>query len=56
MIEGWNAQFEFKIQDCWMGFFWKRTGSCVDLWVCFVPCLPLHVSWWWTQEPAEENA
>ncbi len=48
---GWRAQFEFKIQDAWIGAFWKRIGNCVDLWVCFIPFVPLHVSWWWSREP-----
>jgi hypothetical protein len=42
-----RAAFEFKLQDCWIGAFWKRQGNCVDLWLCLLPCVPLHVSWWW---------
>lgn len=54
-IEGWHAQFEWKLADLWIGAFWKRTGSCIDLWICLLPCLPLHVSWWWRAEPAEQG-
>jgi hypothetical protein len=43
----WRVGFEFKLQDLWIGAFWKRSGNCVDLWICFLPCLPLHISWWW---------
>lgn len=43
---------EFKIQDLWIGAFWKRIGNCVDVWVCLVPCVPIHVSWWW-HDPAQ---
>jgi hypothetical protein len=46
-FDGWNAQLEFKPQDIWVGAFWKTTGHCVDLWVCILPCVPLHVSWWY---------
>lgn len=49
-FDGWNAQIEFKLADLWVGAFWKRTGSCVDVWVCLVPCVPIHVSWWWKTE------
>jgi hypothetical protein len=21
------------------------------LYICFLPCIPLHVSWWWSREP-----
>ena len=48
---GWNVGVEFKLQDLWVGMYWKRIGNSVDLWICFVPCLPIHVSWWWSGEP-----
>lgn len=47
-IDGWNAQIEWKLADLWVGLFWKRTGNCIDLWICVLPCVPLHVSWWWS--------
>ena len=51
-----RIRFEFKPQDLSVGVFWKTTsvgcpcGSCrddvlVDVWVCLLPCVPLHVSW-----------
>jgi hypothetical protein len=49
--QGWHAQFEWKLADFWIGAFWKRCGNCIDLWICFLPCVPLHVSWWWSREP-----
>ncbi len=39
----WYARFEFKLQDLWVGAFWKTSGNCFDLWICFLPCVPLHV-------------
>jgi hypothetical protein len=47
---GWHAQFEWKLADLWIGAFWKKTGHCIDLWICILPCVPLHVSWWWSRE------
>lgn len=47
----WRCQLEWKLQDFWIGAFWKRQGHCIDLWVCLLPCVPLHISWWWTREP-----
>lgn len=44
---GWNAQIEWKPQDLWIGAFWRQCGNCVDLWICILPCVPVHVSWWW---------
>jgi hypothetical protein len=46
-FDGWHWQFEFKPQDLWVGAFWKTSGNCVDLWVCVLPCVPLHISWWY---------
>ena len=42
-----RANVEWKLQDMWIGAYWKRSGNCVDLWICFVPCVPLHVCWHW---------
>lgn len=39
--------FEFKPQDLWIGVFWKRIGNCLDVWICFLPCVPLHLAWRW---------
>lgn len=38
----WRVQLEYKPEDMWVGAFWVKHGSCVDLWVCVVPCFPLH--------------
>jgi len=48
---GWSIAMEFKPQDLWVGAFWKRIGNCVDLWVCLLPMVPIHISWWWSSEP-----
>lgn len=53
-----RMRFEFKIEDSWVGVFWRKTvEECVsdrsgmiietsprlDVWVCFVPWFPLHI-------------
>lgn len=43
----WQCRFEFKLQDMWIGAFWKRIGNCVDVWICFLPCVPLHICCHW---------
>jgi len=47
---GWHIGFEFKPRNLCIGAYWKRIGNCVDLWICLMPCVPLHISWWWTME------
>lgn len=50
---GWRAHFELKWRDIWVGLYWKQIGNCIDVWICFIPCIPLHISWWW-HDTAEE--
>jgi hypothetical protein len=45
-------RLEFKLQDFWVGAFWKRIGNCLDLWICLIPCFPLHLCWHW-HDPAQ---
>lgn len=38
---------EFKLPDFWIGTFWKRKNEWrIDIWICFIPCLPVHIIWW----------
>ena len=42
---GWHCQLEFKLEDMWIGAYWRRGSLSWDLWICLVPCVPLHISW-----------
>lgn len=53
---GWSLRLEFKLQDCWIGAYWKSSSyfdECAgqindfDLWVCVLPCFPIHFTAWW---------
>jgi hypothetical protein len=53
---GWRIGVEFKKQDLWIGAYWDRavrfpTGGyafvSLDVWVCLIPCLPIHFQFWW---------
>jgi hypothetical protein len=46
------CRLEWKPQDLWVGAFWRRCGNCIDLWVCLLPCLPIHFCWYW-HDPAQ---
>lgn len=39
------ARLEFKVEDLWLGAFWAEKEDGTHLWLCGVPCLPLHVFW-----------
>jgi hypothetical protein len=42
--DGWNwgIRLEFKIQDLWIGLFWKNGKEDIDIWLCIIPCFPIH--------------
>lgn len=42
---GIKAAVEFKLEDAWVGAFWKEKRGIMHLWICLLPCLPLHVQW-----------
>lgn len=48
-----DYKFEFKLQDFWIGIFWKTTMCKTDegekpfatnIWICLIPCFPLHLT------------
>lgn len=56
----WKLRIEFVKQDVWIGVFWRSlrnyesTGlngpgepQNLDVWVCIVPCFPIHFSRWY---------
>lgn len=48
IVKRWRVRFEFKLQDFWIGVYWSRGRlEAFDLWVCIIPCLPLHISSAW---------
>lgn len=49
----WRLALEWKVEDCWVGVFWKRAeilvwpmrqASEVSIWICLLPCLPIHIT------------
>lgn len=45
-MRNWNVQFVWRPRYVWLGAFWVRTGNCMDVYINFLPCVSLHVSWW----------
>ena len=39
----WTLALEWKAADLWIGAFWDRRGPLLNLWICLLPCLPIHV-------------
>ena len=38
-----SVRLEFKVQDCWAGVFWRSSREALDVWICIVPMLPIHL-------------
>lgn len=34
---------EFKLADMWRGAFFKYKDGVFHIWICRVPCFPLHI-------------
>ena len=37
--------FEFVLQDMWIGVYFKITWRAGDIYICFIPMYPYHISW-----------
>jgi hypothetical protein len=44
----WRVALEFKLADMWIGVYWDRRPVHLDIWICLVPCFPLH--FWMTED------
>lgn len=40
-----RVRVERKWEDAWMGAFWRRGPRTLDVWVCLIPCFPIHLTW-----------
>lgn len=45
MKRPYSIRFERKVQDCWIGVYWKKNThiGALHVWVCILPCFPLHM-------------
>jgi hypothetical protein len=46
-----RARFEWVPRDCWIGVFWRGRDGHLDIWLCLLPMLPLHITLWRSQPP-----
>lgn len=51
-----KVRVEFKLADAWVGVFVKKKGCFIHIWVCIIPCVPLHLTIDRTRKRAEELA
>lgn len=53
MLNNIKIKLEFKLEDFWIGVFWKRkprweelryVGKDLHIWICIIPCFPIHIN------------
>lgn len=59
-------RMRFDASYLWIGVLWQHTPSAngygylnrptFDLWICLLPCLPIHVRWMGKEAKSPENA
>ena len=49
----WGVCLEFKLQDMWMGVYWKNRKQDIDIWICLLPCFPIH---YWSGREKKEGS
>ena len=41
----WDIALEFEPRDLWVGVYWCRNRNQCDIWICIIPCFPIHLNW-----------
>jgi hypothetical protein len=51
-----KLHFERKLQDCWIGVYWASREDGLHIWICLIPCFPLHIILLKEEQPFDEEA
>ena len=45
---GWSLALKVDLRDVWVGVYWNPHpgGGMLDVYVCLLPCLPIHLCLW----------
>ncbi len=38
-----KVSLEWKLQDLWIGAYWDNRTYIFHLWICIIPCVPIHI-------------
>lgn len=49
-----TIRVELKKEDAWVGVFWRRAGTRLDVWVCLIPFVPIHY-WYYSKETSDDG-
>jgi len=42
LFYNWGITLEVKLQDFWIGIYWDNRPNGIDIWICIIPCFPIH--------------
>lgn len=40
----YSVRIEHKIEDCWIGCYWRKKTYATHIWVCIIPMFPVHIT------------
>lgn len=43
---GWSLALKFDPRDVWVGVYWNPNPGRLDVYVCLLPLLPIHLCLW----------
>lgn len=43
---GWSLALKLDLRDVWVGVYWCPHPGRFDVYVCLLPCLPIHLCLW----------
>ena len=43
-----KIRLQFKLQDFWIGVYWKSSFKLTNIWICFIPCFPINIKLEWS--------
>ena len=39
-----KMQLQWEPRDLWVGLFWRRSDIAWHIYVCLLPCVPVHIT------------
>lgn len=40
-----KIRLKWERRDLWVGIYWTTDIDTAHVYICLVPCLPIHISW-----------
>lgn len=43
MRQRWHIEIKWEPRDLWVGVYWTRATLSFHVYVCLLPCVPIHL-------------